>query len=315
MGILAKIKRHAAVARGNFASMFEEVEIPPLPSAVTRLIGELNAPEPDVDKVVKLISSETGMAAKLIKTVNSPLFGLRKPATNVRHAIALLGFKHVKSIVLAYATMEGIPKPTSTLFDHEGFWVDSLLKALFARSLAKRCHLGNLEDAFTATLLNDIALPVLLTAWQEYYEPVVKQWSRSNLRLSDIEREQFGWDHAQAGAWIAHSWDLPEDMVCYIGAHVLRWEELEDLELSKTLASVSRLAALIPSVLRPDGRRTAHMIDASKNTLLLDHEMLSLCLREVEEAMEEILTLFELPLHRATTIINEVKEILEHGSD
>ena len=39
MGIFQKIKRHAAVASGDFGAMFKGVEIPPLPVAVNRLIG------------------------------------------------------------------------------------------------------------------------------------------------------------------------------------------------------------------------------------------------------------------------------------
>ncbi len=49
MGIFAKIRRHAAVAGGDFASMFKDVEIPLLPAAVTRLIAEINQPEHDID--------------------------------------------------------------------------------------------------------------------------------------------------------------------------------------------------------------------------------------------------------------------------
>ena len=313
MGILARIKRHAAVARGNFASMFHEVEIPPLPSAVTRLIAELGSPDPDIDRLVTLISSETGISAKLIKTVNSPLFGLRRAATNVRHAVTLLGFKQVKSIVLAYATMEGIPKPESPLFDHEAFWIDSLLKAMFARSLAKARHLGNLEDIFTATLLNDVALPVLLTAWEEYYQPIVEEWHESQLHLSEIERGHFGWDHAQAGAWIAHSWDLPEEMVCYIGAHNLSEAKLRELGLNDTLASASRVAALLPSILKPDPRRSLEMISAARSTLQVSPETLSSSFQEVTGAVSEILTLFELSPHKTEPVLEQIKQVLEQG--
>jgi len=310
VGILARIKRHAAVAKGNFASMFNEIDIPPLPSAITRLINELNMSEPDVNKLVRLISSEAGILAKLIKTVNSPLFGLRRPATNVRHAITLLGFKHVKSIVLAYATMEGIPKPDSAIFDHEAFWIDSLLKAMFARAMAKRSQVGNLDDTFTATLLNDIALPVLLTAWQEYYEPVVEHWKNSEMRLSDIERKQFGWDHGQAGAWIAQSWNLPEDMVCYIGGHNLEWEKMEELGLSETLAKASWVSALLPSVMKPNGARAHRMMEQAYTRLGIGPEKFSSCLAEVRHAVGEILALFELPLEKCAPVLDQMENLL-----
>ena len=94
--ILARILRHAAVAKGDFATIFKNVEIPPLPAAVTHLIAELNQPEPNIDRLVKLISSTTGLAAQMLKTVNSSLFALRSRVTNVRQATVLLGLAQLR---------------------------------------------------------------------------------------------------------------------------------------------------------------------------------------------------------------------------
>ncbi|UCD32843.1 MAG: hypothetical protein JSV38_02865 [Desulfobacterales bacterium] len=57
------------IATGNFSVIFKDVEIPPLPAAVNRLIVEINKTEPDINKLVMLISSATAIAAKVIKTV------------------------------------------------------------------------------------------------------------------------------------------------------------------------------------------------------------------------------------------------------
>ena len=96
MGLFSKIRRHAAVASGDFAVMLKDVKIPPLPAAVTRLITEVNEPEPDIDKLAKLISSTPEIAGKVIKTVNCSLFGLRRPVTNVKHAVTLLELHHIR---------------------------------------------------------------------------------------------------------------------------------------------------------------------------------------------------------------------------
>jgi hypothetical protein len=50
--ILKKIRRHAAVARGDFATLIKDVKIPPLPAAVNRLIAEINRSEPNIDRLV-----------------------------------------------------------------------------------------------------------------------------------------------------------------------------------------------------------------------------------------------------------------------
>ena len=99
--ILKKIRRHAAVARGDFVTLFKDVEIPPLPAAVNRLIAEINRSEPDIDRLVKLISSDPEIAARVIKTVNSSLYSPRVPVANVKRAVTLMGLAQIRSIVLA----------------------------------------------------------------------------------------------------------------------------------------------------------------------------------------------------------------------
>ena len=309
MGMLAKIRRHAAIASGNFASIFKDAEIPPLPAAVTRLITEINQPDPDIDKLVKLISSTTGIAAKVMKTVNSSLFALRKPVANVKHAIMLLGMSNIRSIALAYATMDALPKPRGNLFDHEAFWTDSLLQAMLSRSFSKRKYKEQMEDVFTASLLADVALPILLCVWQEYYEPIIMEWRQTSKRLSEIEREHFGWDHAQAGAWIAQSWEFPEEMVCYVGAHNLSWEKICEHKLEDTVVVPLAATAVSSSVLKPDSQSAQALFNAAAVWLSMTNTEFIDCLNEVKDSFVEILELFDLPECNAGVILNDLMAI------
>jgi HD-like signal output (HDOD) protein len=306
MGFLKKIRRHAAVASGDFAVMFKNVEIPPLPTAVTRLIAEINQPEPNIDQMVKLISSTPEIAAKIIKTVNSALFSPRIRITNVKHAVTLLGLQHIRTIALAYATMDGLPQPNGNLFEHKAFWTDSLLRAIMSRSFSKKILKSHLEEAFTASLLSDLALPVLLSVWREYYEPVIEEWKHSPRRLSEIEREHFGWDHAQAGAWIAKSWEFPEEMVCYLGAHNLSKEDINEHELEDTIVAPMAVAAISSSVLKPDPERSGLVSHAAVEWLSMTSAEFVDCVTEVKESLAEIQELFGLHDRRVDRIIDDL---------
>ncbi len=277
--------------------MFKDVEIPPLPAAVTRLIAEINQPEPDINRLEKVISSAPGIAAKVIKTVNSSLFSLPTGVNNVKHAVNLLGLRHIRSIALAFATMDALPKPSVDLFDHEAFWADSLLEATLSRALSQK-HFGTqAEEAFTASLLADVALPVLLSAWEEYYEPVIKEWARSPKRLSEIEREHFGWDHAQAGAWIVRSWKFPEEMVCYIGAHNLSWDKMTEFELTDTIVVPMAVAALSPSILKADHKDSIALKSTAEQWLLMENDEFIDTLTGIKQSLREVLDLFGLSKH------------------
>jgi HD-like signal output (HDOD) protein len=286
--------------------MFKGVELPALPLAVNRLITEINKKQPSLDLLVRLISSETAMAAKVMQTVNSAFYGLRSPVTDIRRAVTLLGLKNIRNLVLAYGTMETIPKPKGDLFDHEAFWNDSLLRAHLARTFAAAMHPEQGDDAFTASLLADVAIPILLSVWSDYYEPVVSEWLHTPKRLSQIEREHFGWDHAQAGAWIVRSWRFPDEFVCYIGAHNLTMAELESHELEQTIAVPIAIAAQSASVLKADTTRTAELYCSAVNRLKLSGAAFADQITTIRHSFDEMLKLFGLQYRGAETLFKQL---------
>ncbi len=105
MGFLEKIRRHAAMASGSFASLFKGVdEIPPLPQTTAQLVTELNQPEPDLHRLEIIFSSTPELAAQVIRTLNSAFFGLRNPVTSIKHALSMLGIDKIRNIALVCAT-------------------------------------------------------------------------------------------------------------------------------------------------------------------------------------------------------------------
>jgi len=291
--------------------MFKGVEIPAPPAAVARLIAEINRPDPDIDQLVRLVSSSAGLAAKVIQTVNSSLFALRTPVTNVKHATTLLGLKNMRSVALAYATMNFLPKPKARIYDGDAFWTDSLLRAMLARSLAKKSHPDELEDAFTAGLLADVAIPVLLCSWREYYRPIVREWKRKNTRLSKIERGHFGWDHAQAGAFILQSWDFPEEMVAYASAHNLTWKRICRLDLGDTIVAPIAAATYLPSVLKPSRKRTARVYRSATEWLSMTRDEFVECTDDVRRSFAEFLEFFDLSEDSAQVVIDHLAAVAD----
>ncbi len=313
--ILKKIRQHAAVARGDFTTLIKDVKIPPLPAAVNRLIAEINRSEPDIDRLVRLISSDPEIASKVIKTVNSSLYSPRVPVADVKRAVTLMGLAQIRSIILAYATMDALPKPKGDLFNHNAFWIDSLLRAILARALSRPLFRGQMDEVFTASLLSELAVPVLLCVWNEYYEPVVREWETSSKRLSELEREHFGWDHAQAGAWIVQSWEFPEEMICYIGAHNLSMEKIDEVDLQGTLVMPLAIAALLPSVLKPDPAPEIEIFNEAVNRLSMDADQFAAAIEEAKETLTELLELFELPDQKAVKILDDLLNAVEADAE
>jgi len=75
--------------------------LPSLPAVYTEVVGELQSPEPSVQKIGDIISKDMGMAAKILQVVNSAFFGLVRKISNPKEAVMLLGTETIKALVLS----------------------------------------------------------------------------------------------------------------------------------------------------------------------------------------------------------------------
>jgi len=310
MGILDKVRRHGQMASGNFAAMFKDVKLPTLPEGASNLIREVNCDEPDIQRIEQMISAMPALSAKVLRVINSSLYSLPNKVTSVFHAMNMLGFSRIREIAMGFAVANSLPDPKSGLFDHEAFWTDSLTRSLLARSFTRRFRAGSEDEAFTSMLLADVAVPVLLSAWDDYYLPLMGQWKESPDRLSRLERQAFGWDHAQAGAWILQTWGFPDEMVAYVGTHNLGAKALADSELDQTLAMPLSLASLAPSVLKPDERRAEKFIFMALASMSMEHAELEKLLADARLELDEMRDLFELCTDRLFLSLDTLDQAL-----
>ena len=305
MGLLHRIRGRAAMASGDFDHLFRKVEVPPLPAATVRLLKEINLPEPDPQRLARVIGGTPELAAKVLQLVNSSFFALRRPVSTIQHAVSLVGPGQIRPLALGFTMASAVPRPASGPFDHEAFWTDSLHRALLARAFAREGGAGDADEAFTAMLLADLAVPVLLRAWAEPYAPVVDEWKGSGERLSALERRVLGWSHAEAGAWILGRWKLPAPLIDLAGAHVLPPDSLRETGIVEASPLAVALAALAPSVLRPDAARVGRMVEEVKTHLGLGAEAFLCRARTVAGELEEIRGLFRLRDRGAAGLLTE----------
>ena len=126
----------------------------------------------------------------------------------------------IKNFALWSAVFSLMPNPKCGPFNLKSLWQDSLRRGLFARTIGKMLGVKDLEDLFTAALLQDMAVPLLAKEMPQDYLKLLEQRDGGKVRLSDLEQEQFGWTHAQAAGMMARGWSLPEEVAILIEAHI-----------------------------------------------------------------------------------------------
>src|SRR5687768_5242935 len=100
--------------------LVKQLEIPPCPAILTRIVREMNSDDPNLSQVSKWVAEDVGLAAAMLKTVNSPLYGLRNKATSVQQALILLGLRHVAQLVTGLLLRQAFPVAQSAAM--ERFW-------------------------------------------------------------------------------------------------------------------------------------------------------------------------------------------------
>lgn len=193
-------------------------DVPTIPELVAVAIEQVSAPDCDLRQVADTIGLDPGTSARLLKIVNSAAFAPRNPIVGVRHAVTMLGKNRVESLLISIAVSKAVSRPVPG-FDIRDFWRTAAWRAAAAAALSRLVDRVHASANFTAALLQDIAIP-LLVANEPRYSDVLEEWTAGGGDLSDIERRVFGWTHVDVAGWLFDEWGFPEplrDAVTAIG--------------------------------------------------------------------------------------------------
>ncbi len=225
-------------------------QLPALPQSAIRLLELSRDPSNGPADFAAPIESDPGLAGQVLRFVNSSYFGFSKEISSVKLAITLVGIRTVKNFVLWSAIFSLMPNPKCGPFDLRCLWQDSLRRALFARAVGRMLGMKEPEEAFSAALLQDMAVPLLAKEATGIYQTLLEDRAGGHERLSVLERRAFAWTHAEAGAMLAQQWNLPEVFAALIASHLdaSPWIADPRREPGKTAVALS---ALLPVVSDP----------------------------------------------------------------
>jgi putative nucleotidyltransferase with HDIG domain len=170
-------------------------------------------------EISKTISRDQGLTVRILSLANSAFYGLQAEVSSVERAVAMLGLKELRTMVLGLGVSSlTIKLKRSELLDLEAYWRHQLLTACCARAVAEGVEVSA-EDMFTCGLLHDLGY--LITA---IYRPddfrAVKEISFSEgLSTYRAEMRHLGLDHGVIGAMVLSSWDLPQQITEPINWH------------------------------------------------------------------------------------------------
>jgi len=177
--------------------------LPTLPSVVKHISRMVEDKGVQASEIGELIARDQVLSAKILRLVNSPVYGFPGRISSVTHALVLLGFNVVKGLVLSTAVFDTFAQRT------QGFSEHSLGCAIIARRLANELGMADVEEIMVAGLLHDLGKAVLSFLAPDEFERAVETAERDHCHIAIAERQVFGVDHAHVAGWVAREWHLP----------------------------------------------------------------------------------------------------------
>jgi len=285
----------------NLDDILHSEVLPALPHSAITILQLSQQPDCGPVDFAKPIEADPGLMGQVLKFVNSSYFGFSREIMSVPQALTLVGTRAITNFALWNAVFSVIPNPKFGPFDLKSLWQDSLRRALFARDLGKQLALTNAEDLFAGALLQDMAIPLLLKELPVEYEELVQRRAVESRRLSGLEQELFGWDHADAAALLAERWKLPNEFVTLIAQHTQLTDLLASGESARAETCVA-LASLLPSCCDASWAEQAEFVDGYLQLTGKSEEELLALFTAVDEKTADFAPLLKLPVPRKALV-------------
>lgn len=198
------------------------VGLPTLPSILAKINQMMLDPNTSAQQVGALISGDPTMASRVLRIVNSSFYGFPNRINTVSHAIVILGFNSVKSIVLSSSIFDAFgAAKKKTAYDRSEFWKHSIGCGVACRVIARRLGMPAEEEFFIAGLLHDIGKIILDQHLHNQFEDVLSLVDAEDVLMLEAEERVIGVTHAELGGWLFTKWGLHTGLVAGVTHHHL----------------------------------------------------------------------------------------------
>jgi HD-like signal output (HDOD) protein len=193
-------------------------DLPPVPQTYHALTLALAGPHSSIRNVARIIESDVAISAKILQLVNSAFFGTARSITNVQTAVSHLGINTLKSLVLSVEVFRVFaPKKALQGFSLEDLQRHARLTSSISARLPVPVHL--VDIAVVAGMLHDVGK--LIMAWKlpERFKKLMTEGREEQCPLHKAEEREYGFSHAEIGAYLLGLWGLPYTVVEAVALH------------------------------------------------------------------------------------------------
>jgi HD-like signal output (HDOD) protein/ActR/RegA family two-component response regulator len=193
-------------------------DLPSLPRTYDALTQALTNPDTSLQKIARIVEQDVGISAKILQLVNSAFFGLAHSITSIEHAVIYLGINTLRSLALSVEIFRVFePKTPLPGFSLERLERHARLAAHIAARLPVPKHLA--EITIVAGMLHDVGKLILAWKLPQQFKELLAKAAEEHCPLYKVEEREYGFSHAEIGAYLLGLWGLPYIMVEAVALH------------------------------------------------------------------------------------------------
>lgn len=225
--------------RTTLIRLSETGALPALPAAASAALALARDPDADVDKLCRVIQTDGGLSARVLRVANSAALGRRNPARRVQEAIITVGLRKTCDIMVAACAKRLYESASARA---EQLWNHALAAGVAAEHLARATGCVETGSAFLPGLFHDVGRVAFQIADGFAAEVIDDLVESGHGGMPLLEREWYGFDHAEAGAILVEDWGLALEL-----CDAIRWHHDPDRagaaqELARVLNAADALA-------------------------------------------------------------------------
>lgn len=205
------------ISQQEAEKLLKSIIIPARPAILDELNREARQSEPNPAKIAQLIGKDVSLSAAMLKTVNSPLFGLSKRVASVPQALAMLGSNNTINIITGLALKNAMRAKQNQQLDR--FWDNAAQEAMVSAFIAGRLPGAQPDAAYTFGLFQNCGIPLLMQRFPDYIQTLKIANTATDRDFTAIEDERHATNHASVGYLMARAWFLPEKIAQAILCH------------------------------------------------------------------------------------------------
>ena len=217
-------------------------DLPTIPVVATKVMQLIESESATAEELARVVASDPAVAARVLKISNSSFYGCQRQIQTLSHAIVVLGFGTLKSLVVA-ASVKQVYQPYG--LTEKMLWEHSFGAGLAARIIASKTRLVSEEEAFLGGLFHDIGKIIMNTVDKQKYQDVMQRCYNDGLTYEEAERRVYSYTHSEVGGLVIKKWNFPDMLMrAVLKHHALEFAEDEDA-YQINLTCVVALANLI----------------------------------------------------------------------